>query len=201
MACGFKTRPVIIGPVTFLHLAKCATDGPAFDKFSLLSKLVPVYEQLVAELNKAGAEWVQIDEPVLSLDLDVGVYADKFKQAYAKLHAAAGTTKIIVANYFGALRENLSIVASLPVDAVHIDLIRAPQELDVVLKALPVSMTVSLGVVNGRNIWKADLAATLKVVERAIEIRKSVAGTKEVHLLIAPSCSLLHTPFSLAAET
>ncbi|KAJ3010195.1 methionine-synthesizing 5- methyltetrahydropteroyltriglutamate--homocysteine methyltransferase [Thoreauomyces humboldtii] len=191
-AAGIKTRPVLIGPVSFLRLGKAAK-GQNFEPISLLDKLLPVYEELLRELVSAGAEWVQLDEPVLTFDLPAEA-KEQYRKAYAKLSAVSGV-KILVANYFGRLGNNLDIVANLPVSGLHIDLVRAPEELDAVVKvAKDKKLVLSLGVINGRNIWKADLDAAIKIVKKASD----VLGSDNV--LVAPSCSMLHTPHSLEAE-
>ncbi|TPX57529.1 5-methyltetrahydropteroyltriglutamate---homocysteine S-methyltransferase [Powellomyces hirtus] len=191
-ALGIKTRPVLIGPISFLRLGKAAK-GQNFDPISLLDRLVPVYETLLRELASAGAEWVQLDEPVLTFDLPKE-FKDLYAKAYAKLSAVSGI-KILLANYFGRLGDNLDIVANLPISGLHVDLVRAPEELDAVLKvAQDKSIVLSLGVINGRNIWKADLDAGIATVHRAV----GVIGSDKV--LVAPSCSMLHSPHSLDAE-
>ncbi|KAJ3166488.1 hypothetical protein HDU88_003357 [Geranomyces variabilis] len=191
-AHGITTRPVLIGPISFLRLGKAAK-GHNFDPISLLDKLVPVYETLLKELVAAGAQWVQLDEPVLTFDLPKE-FKDLYAKAYARLSAVSGV-KILVANYFGRLGDNIDIVANLPVSAIHVDLVRAPEELDAVVKlAKDKNLVLSLGVINGRNIWKADLDAAIATVKRAV----AVLGADRV--LVAPSCSMLHTPHSLEPE-
>ncbi|KAI8815704.1 cobalamin-independent synthase [Fimicolochytrium jonesii] len=191
-ALGIKTRPVILGPITFLRLGKAAK-GQNFDPISLLDRLLPVYEELLRELASAGAEWVQLDEPVLTFDLPAE-FKDLYAKAYKKLSGINGI-KLLVANYFGRLGDNLEIVADLPINALHVDLVRAPEELDAVLKvAQDKDFILSLGLINGRNIWKADLDAAIATAHRAV----GLLGSDRV--LVAPSCSMLHTPHSLEAE-
>ncbi|KAJ3342661.1 methionine-synthesizing 5- methyltetrahydropteroyltriglutamate--homocysteine methyltransferase [Gonapodya sp. JEL0774] len=190
---GIVTRPVIVGPVTLLWLSKPIKGEPAFETLTLLDRLIPVYQQLLVALKEAGAEWIQLDEPVLSMDVGKD-FETHFSNAYTKLSSVSGI-KILVANYFGRLGSNLAILAHLPVHAIHVDLVRAPEELDAVLDAAKrTNLVVSLGVVNGRNIWKADLDAAIEKVRKAVV----VLGSDRV--FVAPSCSLLHTPHSLAAE-
>jgi 5-methyltetrahydropteroyltriglutamate--homocysteine methyltransferase len=184
---GISTRPVLIGPVTFLKLAKMR-DGS--DRWALLPRLLPAYLALLASLGEAGAEWVQIDEPVLVADLDDGARA-ALKLAYAAL--ARAPVKIMLATYFGAVGDNLSTLACLPVAGVHIDLVRAPQQLDEVCKALPRERVLSLGVVDGRNIWKTALTDAERLIEHARQLHGDA-------LMIAPSCSLLHVPVDLDTE-
>jgi 5-methyltetrahydropteroyltriglutamate--homocysteine methyltransferase len=188
LALGHQTRPVILGPITWLLLAKSKTEG--FDPLSLLPQLLPVYAELLAQLGAAGADWVQIDEPALVLDLSDAA-RDAYRSAYAEL-AKVGGVKLMLATYFGALGDNLDTALSLPVAGLHVDLVRAPGQLDAILAAAPADLVLSLGVIDGRNIWKADLTAILNRYE-------GVAKTRDIQ--IAPSCSLLHTPIDLALET
>ncbi len=188
-ALGIETRPVVIGPITYLSLGKMKGDTNAI---SLLPKLLPVYEKLLGELKAAGAEWVQIDEPFLALDLSA-----EQKAAYSTAFAALAKSglKIALTTYFAGLRDNCELAFSLPVTTVHLDLVREPQQLDAALKAIKPEQTLSCGVVDGRNIWKNDFAASLELLNKA----KAALGADRV--LVAPSCSLLHTPVDLAAET
>ncbi|HRN83996.1 MAG TPA: 5-methyltetrahydropteroyltriglutamate--homocysteine S-methyltransferase, partial [Hyphomicrobium sp.] len=188
-ALGIHTRPVLIGPVTFLSLGKAK--DPNLDPLSLLDGLLPIYAEVLASLAAAGADWVQIDEPILALDLKDGQ-----KAALAAAYAALSSTgvKILIATYFDGLRSNLDVVRGLPVDGLHVDLVRASQQLDEVLNAWPWERVLSLGVIDGRNIWRADLAKAFEKVERAIAAR----GKGGVQ--IAPSCSLIHAPVDLDAE-
>jgi 5-methyltetrahydropteroyltriglutamate--homocysteine methyltransferase len=178
---------VLIGPVTFLSLAKMR-DGA--DRWTLLPKILPVYQQVLKALAEAGADWVQIDEPCLVTDLDDSARA-ALRTAYATLSAAP--VKILLATYFGAVGDNLAVLASLPVAGAHVDLVRAPEQLEDVCKALPGGRVLSLGVVNGRNIWKTALTDAERLVERAKELRGGA-------LMIGPSCSLLHVPVDLDSE-
>jgi 5-methyltetrahydropteroyltriglutamate--homocysteine methyltransferase len=156
---GFAAKPVLVGPVTYLALGKAQDDS---DKLALLPRLLPVYQQLLAALAQAGAEWVQLDEPVLVTELDAAWQA-ALTTAYAALQGAG--PKILVATYFGRLGENLKLAASLPVDGIHLDVVNAGAEVDSLLAALPESRVLSLGVVNGRNIWRCDLSAILDRLE------------------------------------
>jgi 5-methyltetrahydropteroyltriglutamate--homocysteine methyltransferase len=159
-ALGYQTRPVLVGPVTFLKLGK--SHDASFSNLSLLDKLVPVYAEVLKRLAAEGAEWVQIDEPVLVLDLD-GAARDALKKAYADLAKAVPQVKIMLNTYFGALGDNLDTAASLPVAGLHIDLIRAPEQLEPVLKAVKPDVVLSLGVIDGRNIWRANRRRSLIV--------------------------------------
>ncbi|WP_338723086.1 5-methyltetrahydropteroyltriglutamate--homocysteine S-methyltransferase [Devosia sp. XK-2] len=189
-ALGIKTRPVILGPVTFLSLAK-AKDG-GFDPLDRLEPLLPVYEALLAQLAAEGADWVQVDEPALVLDLSDRQKA-AFETAYARLGKAG--PKILLTTYFGDLRDNTELAANLPVAGLHIDLVRAPGQLDGVLETLPADRTLSIGVVDGRNIWRTDLDAAFALVSKAWD------HVGPDRLEVAPSCSLLHSPVDLEAET
>ena len=184
-AQGFETRPVILGPVTWLSLAKEYGSDP----FDLLEEVLALYATVLARLEEAGAEWVQIDEPILVTDL-----TDRQRRAFTRTYAKLGRAgpKIMLATYFGGLENNLSLAASLPVAGLHIDLARAPEQLDAVVKAVPQNRLLSLGVVDGRNIWRADLVALLDRLE-------PLAAQRD--LVLAPSCSLLHVPVDLQLES
>ena len=188
---GLHTRPVVLGPVSFLLLAKMK-DGSA-SALSLLPELLPVYERVLKQLAALGADWVQIDEPCLVLDLEDAA-RQAYKTAYDRLAAAAPELHIMLATYFGDLRENLDTAFELPVGGLHIDLVRAPQQLDEVLKKFPAKKALSLGVVNGRNIWRADLDVAVKQVETAA----AKLGSEWVQ--VAPSCSLQYSPVDLDTE-
>jgi 5-methyltetrahydropteroyltriglutamate--homocysteine methyltransferase len=190
---GIETRPVILGPVSYLALSKPAREAKAgFQPISLLAKLLPVYKQLLSELKEAGATWVQIDEPVLVLDS--AAYLEKdFTLAYNDL--APASPEIVLATYFGRLDSNLTYVAKLPIKALHIDLDRASGQLKEVVAALkPTHLSLSLGVVSGRNVWKNDIGASIKYGQEAI----AALGAERV--IIATSSSLLHIPVTLANE-
>jgi 5-methyltetrahydropteroyltriglutamate--homocysteine methyltransferase len=194
-ALGINAKPVLIGPVSYLSLGK--VQDPAnrdFDRFELLEKLLPVYEEILGKLVAQGAEWIQLDEPVFSLDL-TETQKNAFLQSYLRLKKAAGSARLIVANYFGELRDNLTLFLSLPVDALHIDGVRAAAEVDEVLAVYPAEKILSLGIVDGRNIWKNNYDASLAVIAKAV----SVLGNER--LWLAPSCSLLHSPVTLENET
>ncbi|MBR1188150.1 5-methyltetrahydropteroyltriglutamate--homocysteine S-methyltransferase [Bradyrhizobium sp. AUGA SZCCT0160] len=190
-ALGYQTRPVLVGPVTFLKLAKCKDAG--FNTLSLLDRLLPVYIEVLSELAKAGAEWVQIDEPCLVLDLDV-IAQQALHYAYAEIAKAAPELKIMLATYFGGLGANRDTAMALPVAGLHLDLVRAPEQLDD-LAGLPKDRVLSLGIIDGRNIWRADLSRLLDRLEPVV----TRLGGDRVQL--APSCSLLHVPIDLALET
>lgn len=186
-AQGVNAKPVIIGPVTYLALGKAKDES---NKLALLDRLLPVYVQLLDTLAKAGVEWVQIDEPVLVTELDAD-WQQAFKTAYQQLKSA--DVKLLVATYFGQLLENAALAASLPVAGLHVDAINDRDGVEALLKLLGDEKVLSLGVINGRNIWKTDLTAVLDWVE---PIAKQLGD----RLWIAPSCSLLHVPVDLDSE-
>ena len=190
-ALGVHTRPVLIGPVTFLHLAK--SDNEDFSPLTLLDRILPIYAEILKRLEAAGADWVQIDEPCLVLDLDDDVQA-AFTAAYEFLAGASGL-KLLLATYFGDLCENLGPALALPVDGLHIDLVRAPDQIGEVLAGIPDRFVLSLGLVDGRNVWKTNLRAVLEHAQPAID----QLGADRI--LVAPSCSLLHSPVDLELET
>lgn len=191
-ALGIETRPVLLGPVSFLLLGK--TWEEQIDPLSLLDRLLPVYCDVLAKLADAGAAWVQIDEPCLVLDLTEAQQA-AYQRAYHELVNHTGGMQILLATYFGSLKENLQTAVSLPVNALHIDLVRAPEQLNAVLDLLPEETLLSLGIVDGRNIWKNDFEPSLALIENAVDR----IGAERI--LIGPSCSLLHSPVDLEKET
>jgi 5-methyltetrahydropteroyltriglutamate--homocysteine methyltransferase len=191
LAHGQRTRPVLLGPVSFLLLSKREDGGHPLE---LLPRLLPAYAEALRILAEAGAAWVQMDEPCLATDLPAGA-GDAFLRAYRHLAAAAPGLELLLATYFGALEENLPLAAGLPVAGLHLDLARAPGQLEAALAALPGHVWLSLGLVDGRNVWRTDLRAALALARRA-----QAAGFGR-RLMIAPSCSLLHVPIGLAQET
>ena len=191
---GITTRPVLVGPVSFLALAK-ADRGQSVEPITLLEKLLPVYEELLVKLKEAGAEVVQIDEPVLVFDLPPRV-KDAFKPAYERL-SSLGTKipQIVFATYFGDIVHNIDVLSSLQsLYAIHVDLVRNPEQLDSVIGALGPKQILSVGVVDGRNIWKTNLKRAIETVESAIQ----KVGKERV--IVASSSSLLHTPHTLESE-
>ncbi len=190
-ALGISARPVLLGPVTFLSLAK-AVDG-AKDPLSFLDGILPVYEEVLRRLASAGAEWVQVDEPVLVTDMSRQALK-ALAEAYTRMAAAAGP-KIMLTSYFGDTGENLDAALKLPVAGLHVDLVRGAAQADRLLKARGRDKVVSLGLVDGRNIWKADLESAVTTAERFVE----AIGADRV--VVASSCSLLHCPEDLSLET
>jgi 5-methyltetrahydropteroyltriglutamate--homocysteine methyltransferase len=187
---GIDTRPVLLGPVSYLLLGKAR--GSHFDPLTLLPRLLLVYEEALRSLAAAGAEWVQIDEPYLVMDLTDAARA-AFGHAYGVLAKAVSPLQLMLTTYFGALGDNLQTALSLPVHGLHIDLIRASEQLDAVIAGARPDLVLSLGVIDGRNVWKADLNAILDRVEPVLALGRKV--------ILAPSCSLLHTPIDLNRET
>ena len=188
---GIAAKPVLIGPVSFLLLGKEKETG--FHRLDLLDRLLPVYSELLLRLAEAGADWVQLDEPFLVTELDQNAKS-AFKMAYGYLKDETPALKILLATYFDGLHENTNLACSLGADALHIDLARAPGQLKQVVDALPSSMILSAGIVNGRNIWKNDFSSSLALLSEADKLKE------ENRLWIAPSCSLLHVPFDLDLE-
>jgi 5-methyltetrahydropteroyltriglutamate--homocysteine methyltransferase len=185
---GYPVKAVLVGPLSFLWLGKEKT--PSLDRLNLLDHLLPVYGQILARLKEQGVAWVQIDEPILGLDLPPE-WRRAFESAYSRL--AASGAQLLLATYFSPLRENLQIACQLPVAGLHVDAVRAPDELAAVADWLPAHKILSVGILDGRNIWHSDLDAALKVLRAVQHLRNGV-------LWLAPSCSLLHVPFSLAGE-
>ncbi|KAG6079309.1 homocysteine methyltransferase Met26 [Claviceps sp. LM84 group G4] len=189
---GIATRPVLVGPVSFLHLGK-ADRGQSVDPIDLLDKLLPVYEQLLIKLKEAGAETVQIDEPTLVFDLPAKTKA-AFKPAYEKFASLGDKIpKLVFTTYFGDIVHNLDL---LPKDiyAVHIDLVRNPEQLETVAGAIGSKTVLSVGVVDGRNIWKTNLKRAIETVQTAVH------KLGEERVIVATSSSLIHTPHTIASE-
>lgn len=187
-ALGHDVKPVLIGPLTYLWLGKAK--GGDFDKLELLESLLPVYGEIFQRLAAQGVEWVQIDEPILVLDLPQA-WKNAFERAYNLIQREP--CKKLIATYFGGLEDNLGLAANLPVDGLHIDLVRAPEQYPTILDRLPAYKVLSLGVVNGRNVWRCDL-------EKALEVLRHAHERLGERLWVAPSCSLLHSPVDLARE-
>jgi 5-methyltetrahydropteroyltriglutamate--homocysteine methyltransferase len=201
-ALGVQTRPVLIGPLTYVSLGKKTADA-AYSRSTVIGKLVPVYIEILKRLRDAGANWVQIDEPALVLDLTPD-YLEACRAAYEAIATEVPGLNILLATYFDSLRDNQELAFSLPVAGIHIDLCRGPCQantpandtdrlLDEAL-ANTGGKVLSLGVIDGRNIWKNDLSASLARIARAA----AKLGPDKV--MVAPSCSLLHVPVDLTAE-
>ncbi len=188
-ALQHPTKVTLIGPLSFLWLGKSKTLG--FERLNLMDELLPVYREILARLKAQGVEWVQLDEPILALDLPQE-WLSAFSSAYWQLNSAG--VKLLLATYFGSIEDKLSTVANLPVAGLHLDLVRAPQQLSAVLDRLPSYKILSLGVIDGGNIWRSDLEPLLPLLA---ELQQRLGQ----RLWLAPSCSLLHVPVDLQAET
>lgn len=183
-SAGYKTKPVLLGPITFLLLSK-STEGK--NTLDLLDNLLPVYLEIVKKLNDLGAEWIQIDEPIFVKDLDVGVVS-KIKKTLNAIKEAAGNSKILLTTYFESIDQKVKEeVFASDVDVVHLDLVRGENNFNYIKDS---NKTLSLGVINGRNIWKSDLTQIIDQI-------KDVKGD----FIISSSCPLLHTPYDLDLET
>lgn len=187
---GIRTKPVLVGPVTYLLLGKEKETG--FNRIELLDRLLPAYTEMLKELESLGAEYVQIDEPYLCTDL-----SQEVKDAYRKAFAAIGTStnlKVILTTYFGNLADNAGLAAELGASIMHIDLVRAPKSWENIIRLLPADTSLSLGIVDGRNIWKNDFSRSLETINKV----KNIIGDERT--LVGTSCSLLHSPIDLENE-
>jgi len=194
-AAGFRTKVVLPGPCTFLHLSKSV--DPGFDRFELLPALTEAYAQIVGQLaahHTGGADWLQLDEPVLALDLPAHL-PRKFRAAISRLIQAAKPAKVMLGTYFGAVAHNADVYSGLELGALHLDLVRAPEQLGGIFAHLAPGTALSVGVVDGRNVWRVDAGRALALVDHAV----GVLGEQRV--MVAPSCSLLHCPVDLDGET
>jgi 5-methyltetrahydropteroyltriglutamate--homocysteine methyltransferase len=187
-ALGHPVKAVLLGPLTFLWLGKEKAEG--FHRLDLLERLLPVYGAVLARLKALGVEWVQLDEPILGLDLPPA-WQNAFEGAYSRL-AACGP-KLLLATYFSPLADKLRLACQLPVAGLHVDAVRGAEDLPGVLDWLPAHKILSVGIVDGRNVWRTDLEAALARLQ-------SVAARRG-ELWLAPSCSLLHVPLSLETES
>lgn len=189
---GIVTKPVLIGPVTYLLLGKEKETG--FERIDLIKNLLPVYIELIRKLDKLDVRWIQFDEPFLAMDL-TEKEKKAFAVAYSEIRREFPNLKILVATYFEGLRDNVRLATSLPVSALHVDLVRSPGQLDEILAQIPDRMTLSIGVIDGRNIWINDYAKSLFYITKAL---RSLTADR---VMIAPSCSLIHSPCDLELET
>jgi 5-methyltetrahydropteroyltriglutamate--homocysteine methyltransferase len=189
---GIETRPVLLGPVSFVLLGKPTSNTVSREQ--VLQAILPLYRELLTRLAAVGADWVQIDEPCLCLDLDN--HAQHFyREAYRVLHSEPSSPKLMLATYFGDLGPNLDLTLELGTAGLHIDLVRAPQQLETVLARTTLPQKLSLGLVDGRNIWRTNIEAALIPLQAAIQ----AIGKDRIE--VAPSCSLQHSPVDLDAET
>ena len=181
---GFNTKPIILGPLSFLLLAK-GLDG--FKTINLLDKILPVYKEIIKKLSELGAEWIQIDEPILVKDLDSQVVS-QIKNTLNELKKSSGSSKILVATYFEDLNDEVkNEIFESDIDAVHLDLVRGNRNKSYVKNS---KKQLSLGLIDGRNVWKADLKEKIEF------IKNNTSGD----IIIASSCPLLHTPYDLDLE-
>jgi 5-methyltetrahydropteroyltriglutamate--homocysteine methyltransferase len=187
-ALGIETRPVLIGPLTLLLLGK---GGAGFDPMTLLPRLTAAYTQVLNTLAAEGVAWAQMDEPMLVTDLDARA-RDAFRQAYTELKSVP--VKLMLTTYFDSIGDNLKTAVELGTAGIHIDAVRAPEQLEATLDALKPDQVLSLGCVDGRNIWMTDFASVMPLLDEA------VARLGEDRVLVAPSCSLLHIPHDLRGE-
>ncbi|WJV66970.1 5-methyltetrahydropteroyltriglutamate--homocysteine S-methyltransferase [Pectobacteriaceae bacterium CE70] len=186
LALGHKVKPVLLGPVTYLWLGK--VKGESFDRLTLLKDILPVYQQVLAELAKRGIDWVQIDEPALVLELEADWLA-AFKPAYDTLQ---GQVKLLLTTYFDSISQNLATIKTLPVQGLHVDLVHGKDDIAALNNQLPADWLLSLGVINGRNVWRADLNNWFDHLQPLVGKRA---------LWLGSSCSLLHSPIDLSVET
>lgn len=192
-ALGIETRPVILGPISYLYLGKADKDSLDLEPISLLEKILPVYEEILSKLKEAGATQVQIDEPILVLDLPESIQS-KYKATYDQLTSNAAIPELVLTTYFGDVRPNLAAIKDLSVAGYHFDFVRVPEQFDDVVEILNDKQTLSVGIVDGRNIWKANLAKASEFVAKA------VAKLGKDRVVVSTSSSLLHTPVDLANE-
>ncbi|WP_028103295.1 5-methyltetrahydropteroyltriglutamate--homocysteine S-methyltransferase [Pseudoduganella violaceinigra] len=190
-AAGHRVKAVLLGPLTFLWLGKERNARDGFQRLDLLDSLLPQYSRLLMQLRVAGADWVQLDEPILGLDLP-NAWRNAFEPAYWLLNQSGA--QLMVATYFSPLEENVSLACRLPVAGLHVDAVRAASELASVADWLPAHKTLSIGIIDGRNIWRSDL-------DTALATLMPVLAKRTGPVWLSTSCSLLHVPFSLAAET
>lgn len=188
-ALGYQVKPVLLGPLSFLWLGKSKL--AQLNKLSLLEKLIPVYQQILARFQQKNINWVQIDEPILVLDLPQD-WKDAFQQVYTQLNF--GQTKCLLSTYFGDIEQNLDCLQKIPVAGIHVDCASQPERLLQLTHSIGKDKVISAGLVNGRNIWKADLNKLTEILLKA----KAILHER---LWIASSCSLLHSPVSLERET
>jgi 5-methyltetrahydropteroyltriglutamate--homocysteine methyltransferase len=188
---GVKTKPVLLGPISFLKLGKAKRDD--FNPLELVYSLLPVYIEIIGKLEIAGADCIQIDEPFLVTDL-TDYERQLYRTVLTELFGNFPAIRFVLATYFGSISHNFDVISRLPLEVLHVDLVRGADQLDSLLSRIPSSMSLSLGIVDGRNIWKNNLKTSLEAIRKAVD----VLGKDRV--LLAPSCSLLHVPYDLKNE-
>jgi 5-methyltetrahydropteroyltriglutamate--homocysteine methyltransferase len=189
---GIMTKPVLVGPLSFLLLGK--TKESAFDPLALLPELLPVYSDILKRLAGLGAQWLQLDEPCLVMDLSEE-QKQAYRSAYRQIARSAPGLRLLLTSYFGPLGDNLELLFDLPAAGYHLDLVSGAEDLGAILAHVPEQATLSLGLINGRNVWKNDYARSQAIVKQA---REQLGPER---LMVAPSCSLLHTPLSVDGES
>jgi len=187
LALGHNIKPVLLGPVTYLWLGK--VKGEPFERLSLLAAILPVYQEVLAKLATRGIEWVQIDEPALALELPQ-TWREAFQPAYEALQ---GHCRLLLTTYFDSIGHNVDVIRALPVQGLHVDLVHGRDDIEQLNQQLPASWLLSLGVINGRNVWRADLSHWFS--------RLQPLTARREQLWIGASCSLLHSPIDLSVET
>ncbi|QSR88228.1 5-methyltetrahydropteroyltriglutamate--homocysteine S-methyltransferase [Methylacidiphilum caldifontis] len=188
---GYLSKPILLGPISFLFLGK--KKDPSIKNDELIAKIIPIYEEILKEFYSLGADWVELDEPILTLDIS-SEWQKAFYEIYPRLKLAAPSLKILLATYFGALKENREIVCSIPIDGLHYDCTRAGHELQGLLQSWDKNKVLSLGIIDGRNVWKNDFSQSLKIIHHTLEFIPAEL------LWLAPSCSLHFVPVSLKEE-
>lgn len=191
---GIITKPVLIGPVSFLLLGKEKDAPDDFHRLDLLNNLLPVYQKILSKLQNLGVEWVQIEEPFLSFDIDKKA-KEAFRVAYQTLDKEVNDLKLLLTIYFQGLGENTDLACDLPVQGLHLDLVEAPDQLENIFSKIGDKKALSLGLIDGRNIWKTDLEEASDVIQK---VKKRLGSDR---IMIGPSCSLLHCPIDLEQET
>lgn len=192
-ALGYQAKPVLLGPVSYLYLAK--TEGQDFDKLSLLPNLLKAYAEILARFAAQGVTWVQLEEPILALEL-THEWQAAISEAYQALKTAQ--VKILLTSYYGSISHHQALVSALPVAGLHLDLVTAPEQLALFANALRPDQILSAGVVNGRNVWAAEVD---QIVERIGSVARDLCSQDGSRLWIGTSCSLLHSPVDLEVET
>lgn len=186
---GITPKVVLIGPLTYLFLGK-ETDAD-FNRLDLLPRLLPVYQEILTRVASLGVQWVQMDEPFLAYD-PTEIWLEKLSEAYTTLQGSG--PRVLLTTYFDAVDNHAAKLKALPVAGLHLDLCRAPDQLNAFLTDYPVDKVLSLGIIDGRNVWRADLSQALATLTQV----QAILGER---LWIAPSCSLLHCPVDLELET
>lgn len=186
---GYQVKPVLLGPVTYLYLGKAL--NPTSDKLSLLPQLLNAYQAIFDKLNEQGIEWLQLDEPILSLELPSD-WLNAITTSYHKLNK--GKLKLLLASYFGDISQHLPQLSELPLDGIHIDVVAEKTNLQIASDLIPANWVLSAGIINGRNIWRSNLVSVYQQLLPVYQQRKNL-------LWLAPSCSLLHSPVDLTLET